>query len=62
MNLFFSLLIGVTRDSILTMDDKTNEVIKTYPLTHLRRWAASGNTFTLDFGDYEDDYFIVQVR
>lgn len=30
-------------------------------MTHLRRWAASGNTFTLDFGDYEDDYFIVQT-
>jgi talin len=56
-----SLLIGVTRDSILKMDAETNEVLQTYPLTHLRRWAASGKTFTLDFGDYEDDYFIVET-
>jgi talin len=53
--------IGVTRDSILKMDSETNEVTQTYPLTHLRRWAASGKTFTLDFGDYEDDYFIVET-
>jgi talin len=36
--------LGVTRDSILKMNAETNEVEKSYPLTHLRRWAASGDT------------------
>jgi hypothetical protein len=25
----------------------------------MKRWAASAHQFTLDFGDYEDDYFVV---
>lgn len=50
------VLVGVTRDGILRMDYETKEVIKQWPLTHLRRWAASDKTFTLDFGDYEEDY------
>lgn len=29
------------------------EKLKEWPLTHLRRWAASSGSFTLDFGDYE---------
>jgi talin len=34
-------------------------VEKTWPLTHLRRWAASNDTFTMDFGSHEDDYYTV---
>jgi hypothetical protein len=37
------------------------QVIKQWPLTHLRRWAASDKTFTLDFGDYEEDYMTFQT-
>ncbi len=36
-------------------------VISHYPLTHLRRWAANPGTFTMDFGDYEDEYVVVQT-
>lgn len=32
---------------------------KTHPLTHLRRWAASNDTFTMDFGSHESDYVTV---
>eukprot|EP01132_Coremiostelium_polycephalum_P006635 gene6635-8208_t len=52
-------LLGITRDSILRMDAETKEVEHEYPLNHLRRWAASPASFTLDFGDYEDDYVSV---
>jgi len=27
----------------------------------LRRWAPTANTFTLDFGDFEDDYLVFQT-
>jgi hypothetical protein len=30
-------------------------------LTTVRRWAASPNVFTLDFGDYQDQYYSVQT-
>lgn len=35
--------------------------MKTWPLTTVRRWAASPNSFTLDFGDYSEAYYSVQT-
>ena len=35
--------------------------MKTWPLTTVRRWAASPNSFTLDFGDYSGVYYSVQT-
>ena len=40
-------LLGVNKDSVLRLDEKTKEILKTWPLTTVRRWAASPNTFTL---------------
>ncbi|XP_053998840.1 talin-1 isoform X4 [Hylaeus anthracinus] len=54
-------LLGVTKDSVLRLDEKTKEILKTWPLTTVRRWGASPNTFTLDFGDYSDHYYSVQT-
>lgn len=45
-------LLGVTKDSVLRLDERTKETLQTWPLTTVRRWCASPNTFTLDFGDY----------
>ena len=36
-------------------------MLKTWPLTTVRRWAASPNSFTLDFGDYSEAYYSVQT-
>ncbi|XP_017774741.1 PREDICTED: talin-2 isoform X2 [Nicrophorus vespilloides] len=54
-------LLGVTKDSVLRLDEKTKEILQTWPLTTVRRWGASANTFTLDFGDYADQYYSVQT-
>lgn len=54
-------LLGVTKDSVLRLDEHTKEILKVWPLTTVRRWAASPNTFTLDFGDYSDQYYSVQT-
>nr|CAH7755545.1 unnamed protein product [Callosobruchus chinensis] len=54
-------LLGVTKDSVLRLDEKTKEILQTWPLTTVRRWGASPNTFTLDFGDYSDQYYSVQT-
>ena len=40
-------LLGITRESIMRVDENTKEVLKTWPLTTVRRWAASPNSFTL---------------
>ena len=37
------------------------QILKTWPLTTVRRWAASPKSFTLDFGDYSDSYYSVQT-
>ena len=54
-------LLGVTKESVLRLDERTKEILKTWPLTTVRRWAASPNVFTLDFGDYQDQYYSVQT-
>ncbi len=54
-------LLGVTKDSVLRLDEKTKEIMKTWHLTTVKRWAASPNSFTLDFGDYSDSYYSVQT-
>ena len=43
------------------MDAKTKTILKTWPLTTVRRWAAAPNVFTLDFDDYQDQYYAVQT-
>lgn len=52
-------LLCFTRDTILRLEYETKEVIKQYPFKHLLRWAASPETFTMDFGAYEEDYVVV---
>lgn len=54
-------LLGVTKDSVLRLDERSKEILKTYPLTMVKRWCASPNTFTLDFGDYSEEYYSVQT-
>ncbi|KAI9188228.1 hypothetical protein H9P43_002619 [Blastocladiella emersonii ATCC 22665] len=54
-------LIGITKDSILRCDAESKEVLQTWPLTSLRRWAASPSAFTMDFGDYQDAFYSVQT-
>nr|XP_022902800.1 talin-2 isoform X2 [Onthophagus taurus] len=54
-------LLGVNKDSVLRLDENTKEILKTWPLTSVKRWGASPNTFTLDFGDYSDQYYSVQT-
>ncbi|TPX31993.1 hypothetical protein SmJEL517_g04801 [Synchytrium microbalum] len=53
------VLLGVTKESVVRLDVESKDVIKTWRLTQLRRWAASPNSFTLDFGDYADAYYSV---
>jgi len=50
------VFIGVTRDRIMKVDPETMKTIKEWTLEQMRRWSSAHNTFTLDFGDYEDDY------
>ena len=40
-------LLGINKESVMRVDEKTKDVIKEWPLEQVRRWAASPNTFTL---------------
>ncbi|CAF2832485.1 unnamed protein product [Rotaria sp. Silwood2] len=55
-------LLGVTKDSVVRVDERTKDFIQVWPLTHVKRWTASPNTFTLDFGDYASAYYSVQTH
>lgn len=56
------MLLGITRDKIVRMEFETRDVQKEWPIEQLRRWAATSNSFTLDFGDWSDDYFVVKTE
>lgn len=40
-------LLGITKDSVMRVDEKTKEVLQEWPLTTVKRWAASPKSFTL---------------
>ncbi|XP_078686921.1 uncharacterized protein LOC144919360 isoform X3 [Branchiostoma floridae x Branchiostoma belcheri] len=46
-----SVLLGISKTDIIKMDKKTNEILETWPLEDVKRWAGSPKTFALDFGD-----------
>ncbi len=37
------------------------QVVQTFPLKHIRRWAAGTNSFTIDVGQYKNEYVTVQT-
>lgn len=51
-------LLGITRESVMRVDENTKEVLKTWPLTTVRRWAASPNSFTLVHGFARVDVYL----
>ncbi|XP_028679426.2 talin-2 isoform X1 [Erpetoichthys calabaricus] len=54
-------LLGITKDSVMRVDEKTKDVVQEWPLTTVKRWAASPKSFTLDFGEYQESYYSVQT-
>nr|XP_009301497.1 talin-2 isoform X1 [Danio rerio]XP_009301498.1 talin-2 isoform X1 [Danio rerio]XP_017212354.1 talin-2 isoform X1 [Danio rerio] len=54
-------LLGVTKESVMRVDEKTKDVVQEWPLTTVKRWAASPKSFTLDFGEYQESYYSVQT-
>ena len=45
----------------MRVDEITKDVMTTWPLMTVKRWAASPNSFTLDFGDCHDSFYSVQT-
>ncbi|KAA0724275.1 Talin-2 [Triplophysa tibetana] len=40
-------LLGITKESVMRVEEKTKEVVQEWPLTTVKRWAASPKSFTL---------------
>ena len=60
-NKLVSHLLGIKKDSVLSADASTKNIMKMWPLTMIRRYAASLNSFTFDFGDYSDGFYSVST-
>lgn len=43
-------LLGITKECVMRVDEKTKEVIQEWNLTNIKRWAASPKSFTLVWG------------
>lgn len=46
-------LLGITKESVMRVDEKTKDVVQEWPLTTVKRWAASPKSFTLVLCDYK---------
>ena len=51
----------MTRESILRLDYNTKEIKESFPLTQIKRWAASDRIFSVDFGSFKEKNFSVQT-
>jgi len=60
-NKLVSNLLGIEKDSVLTADASTQNIKKAWPLKMIRRYAATLNSFTFDFGDYSNGYYSVST-
>lgn len=57
-----SVLLGITKQSVVRMDTISKDVLQEWKLTQIRRWAATPKGFTLDFGEYADKYYNVETE
>lgn len=54
-------LFGVSKSSCISVDPKTKKTDQTWQLEHIKKWAASNNSFILDFGEHHPMYAIQTV-
>lgn len=54
-------LLGVNKESVMRVDERSKCVLKVWPLTTIKNWASSPNSFTLDFGGYTEGMVSVQT-
>eukprot|EP00111_Clytia_hemisphaerica_P007373 TCONS_00021443-protein len=54
-------LFGVCKESVMRVDERSKRIVKEWPLTTIKNWAASPNSFTLDFGSYTEGMYSVQT-
>ena len=45
----------------MRVDKTTKDVMTSWPLTTVKRWVVSPNSFTLDFGEYHDSFYSVKT-
>ena len=45
-------LLGIKHDSIIRVNSETKETLGTFPLSNVKRWATSGQVFSVDFGGH----------
>ena len=45
------LLLGIKKDSILRVNAETKEILESFPLSTVKRWAKTDKIFSVDLGD-----------
>lgn len=52
-------LLGITKESVMRVDEKTKEVIQEWNLTNIKRWAASPKSFTLVSSSWKETEHVI---
>ena len=51
-------LLGVSKDAVFRMDATSVQVLEQWPLTQVKRWGSQKQVFSLNFGDYREEYSV----
>ncbi|KAL5475501.1 hypothetical protein EMCRGX_G025323 [Ephydatia muelleri] len=52
-------LLGISKNGIIKVDHvKTRNVLTSWPLSYIKRWAFGSDVFILDFGDHRKKYVV----
>jgi talin len=56
------LMIGVSVSKISLVEPTSKESVKDWKVEWMKRWAASPHSLTLDFGEYEEDFVVINTE
>ncbi|KAL6623811.1 hypothetical protein LY90DRAFT_642358 [Neocallimastix californiae] len=55
------ILLGVTKNSVLRVNPETKEVMEEWQLKQLKNWKYNPTTFSIDFGQYREEEYVVET-
>ncbi|KAL3884807.1 hypothetical protein ACJMK2_024908 [Sinanodonta woodiana] len=55
-------LLGINKESVVRVHEETKEILTSWRITNIRRWAVSPNSFILDFGERANSCYSVQTQ
>ncbi len=57
--MFLVFYLDIDVQAVFRVDETTKEILRSWPLSTVRRWAGTADSFVLDFGSFDAEYLNV---